>query len=124
MEKETIENSTIPPYEEPIIDPRIKSASLLPHPNSRLDTQIEKFHPISDESIPFRDLSNAETKRESIRQLIEKLDVTKSLRYQRTIEDTYCNVYSYDFCYFSKVYLPTVWSVSYTHLTLPTNREV
>jgi hypothetical protein len=54
-------------------------------------------------------MTNASTKKESIRQLIEKLDVKRSLRYQRTIEDTYCNVYSYDFCYFSNVYLPTVW---------------
>ena len=109
MEKETIALSTIPPYEEPIIDPRIKSASLAPHPDSRLDTQIMKFHPISDDTIAFRDETSPETKRESIRQLIEKLDVTKSLRYERTVEDTYCNVYSYDFCYFSNVYLPTVW---------------
>ena len=83
MEKETSANSTIPPYEEPIIDHRIKSASLLPHPDSRLDTQIMKFHPISDATIPFRDEPSPETKRESIRQLIEKLDVTKSLRYER-----------------------------------------
>ena len=109
MEKETTANSTIPPYEEPIIDHRIKSASLLPHLDSRLDTQIMKFHPISDATIEFRDETSAETKRESIRQLIKKLDVTNSLRYERTVEDTYCNVYSYDFCYFSKVYLPTVW---------------
>ena len=27
------------------------------------------------------------------------------------IEDTYCNVYSCDYCHFSKVYLPAVWWV-------------
>jgi hypothetical protein len=64
---------------------------------------------MSDSSIPFRDLTDATTKRESIRKLIDKLDVSKSERYQRTVEDTYCNVYSFDFCYFSQVYLPTVW---------------
>jgi hypothetical protein len=82
---------------------------LLAHPDSRLDTRDRKRHPLSDESIPYRDMTNASTKKESIRQLIEKLDVKRSLRYQRTIEDTYCNVYSYDFCHFSNVYLPTVW---------------
>jgi hypothetical protein len=90
-------------------DFRIKSASLLSHLDSQLDTIDKKFHPMNDESIPYRDMTDASTKKESIHQLIDKLDVTKSLRYQRTAEDTYCNVYSYDFCYFSKVYLPTVW---------------
>jgi hypothetical protein len=94
-------------YSKP--DFQIKSASLLSHPDSRIDTMERKFHPMKDESIPYRDMTNASTKKESIRQLIEKLDVTKSLRYQRTAEDTYCNVYAYDFCYFSKIYLPTVW---------------
>lgn len=92
-----------------IKDDLIKSASLLPHPESRLDSMEMKFHPIVDSSIPFRDLTDAATKRQTIHQLIDKLDVKVSLRYQRTIEDTYCNVYSYDYCYFSKVYLPTVW---------------
>lgn len=87
----------------------IKSASLPTHPESRLDSQQMKFYPISDSSIPFRDLTNTESKKASIRQLIDKLNVKESLRYQRTIEDTYCNVYSYDFCYFSQIYLPTIW---------------
>lgn len=95
--------------ENAIPNERIKSANLPASPESRLDSLEAKFHPLSDSSIPYRDLTDATTKRASIRLLIEKLDVTKSPRYQRTIEDTYCNVYSYDYCYFSKVYLPTVW---------------
>jgi hypothetical protein len=90
-------------------DTRIKKAELLPHPDSRLDSFLMKIHPISDEGVPYRDLTNLETKKESLGQLIEKLNVTKSTRYQRTVEDTYCNVYSYDYCYFAKVYLPTIW---------------
>ena len=68
-----------------------------------------KFNPMVDSSIPYRDETDATTKKESIHQLIEKLNVIKNIRYQRTIEDTYCNVYSFDYCYFSNVYLPTVW---------------
>ena len=90
-------------------DTRIKKAELLPHPDSRLDSFLMKIHPISDEGVPYRDLTNLETKKESLGQLIEKVNVTKSTRYQRTVEDTYCNVYSYDYCYFAKVYLPTIW---------------
>lgn len=109
MKKETTANTAITLAENTTIDARIKPAILLPHSDSRLDTALEKFHPLNDESIPFRDLTNLESKKESIRQLIEKLDVTKSQRYQRTVEDTYCNVYSFDYCHFTKVYLPTVW---------------
>ena len=109
MKKENIAPNIQSYVEVTRSDEHIKSANLLVHPESRLDSVLAKFHPISDSSIPFRDLTNAETKRESIRKLIDKLDVTKSQRYQRTLEDTYCNVYSYDFCYFSKVYLPTIW---------------
>lgn len=109
MKKETTATHLKVLVEDPTPDGRIKSAVLSVSPESRLDSQVAKFHPISDTGIPYRDMTDAASKRESIRQLIDKLDVTKSLRYQRTIEDTYCNVYAYDFCYFSKVYLPTVW---------------
>jgi len=109
MKKETTAPNKKALIEDPTPDKRIKSAVLSASPESRLDSQIAKFHPLSDSGIPYRDLTDAASKRESIHQLIMKLDVTKSLRYQRTVEDTYCNVYAFDFCYFSKVYLPTVW---------------
>lgn len=109
MKKETRATNAVTPVEDATPDLRIKSADLPPSPESRLDSILAKAHPISDSSIPYRDLTNAATKRESIGRLIEKLDVIRSPRYQRTVEDTYCNVYSYDFCYFSRVYLPTVW---------------
>lgn len=109
MKHETLAKTNIPQVEEPIIDKRIKAARLLTSPDSRLDTQVEKFHPMNDESIPYRDLTDAATKRESLAKLIDKLDVKHSLRYQRTIEDTYCNVYSFDYCHFAQIYLPTVW---------------
>lgn len=88
---------------------RIIPAQLLPHPGSRLDSTNMKFNPIVDPSVSFRNMTDADSKKASIQELIEKLDVTKNTRYQRTIEDTYCNVYSFDYCYFSNVYLPTVW---------------
>lgn len=109
MKKDTRTEGTIRLVENTLPDGRIKRAVLPESPESRLDSILAKFHPMSDSSIPYRDMTNAETKRESIHRIIEKLDVTKSLRYQRTIEDTYCNVYSYDYCYFLNVYLPTVW---------------
>ena len=62
-----------------------------------------------DDSIPYRNMTNSETKKKSLHRLIRKLDVTHSARYQRTPEDTYCNVYSFDYCFHANVYLPTVW---------------
>lgn len=109
MEKHTVSVASLPLDDNTISNTRIKKADLLPDPESRLDSMEMKEKPLMDSSIPFRNLTNAETKKESIAQLIDKLDVENNLRYQRTVEDTYCNVYSYDYCYFSKVYLPTVW---------------
>jgi hypothetical protein len=87
----------------------IKPAELLPSKQSTLNSTRAKCHPMTDETSPFRDLMSVEAKKESLHRIIRKLDVKNSLRYQRTPQDTYCNVYSFDYCYFAKVYLPTVW---------------
>lgn len=109
MEKHTVSAAALPLKDNPIPNNLIKRADLLPDSESRLDSIEKKEKPIGDSSIPFRDLTDLTTKKESIGRLIDKLDVASSARYQRTEEDTYCNVYSYDYCYFGKVYLPTVW---------------
>lgn len=109
MEKHTVSVASLPLDDNAISNSQIKKADLLPDPESRLDSMEMKEKPLCDSSIPFRDLTNTATKKESLGQLIDKLDVENNVRYQRTVEDTYCNVYSYDYCYFSKVYLPTVW---------------
>ena len=102
MNKDTLPTQALPQYQ-------ILEADLLPDPESRLDSMEMKEKPIGTSDIPFRNITTPETKRESIHQIIDKLDVEKSIRYQRTPEDTYCNVYAYDYCHFCKVYLPTVW---------------
>ena len=109
MKKDTHSTYSMPTIEDSIAHNQIKEADLLPDPESRLDSMEMKEKPIGDSSIPFRDLTDSASKRESIGRLIDKLDVATNVRYQRTVEDTYCNVYSYDYCHFCKVYLPTVW---------------
>lgn len=109
MENHTISPTSIRLTDTQIVNNLIKKADLLPNPESRLDSMEMKQTPLCDSTIPYRDLSDVASKKESISRLITKLDVENSIRYQRTVEDTYCNVYSYDYCYFSKVYLPTVW---------------
>lgn len=109
MEKHTVSAASLALGDNPVPNSKIKKADLLPDPESRLDSMEMKEKPIGDSSIPFRDLTDTASKKESIHRLIDKLDVAVNVRYQKTIEDTYCNVYSYDYCYFCKVYLPTVW---------------
>ncbi|OXG04165.1 hypothetical protein BC749_102850 [Flavobacterium araucananum] len=109
MEEYTVSVASLLLSDNPIPNSQIKKADLLPDPESQLDSIEMKEKPLLDSSIPYRNLTNVETKKQSIAQLIDKLDVETNIRYQRTVEDTYCNVYSYDYCYFSKVYLPTVW---------------
>lgn len=87
----------------------IPAAVLPPHELSNLNSMECKFHPMIDDTIPYRNLKSAESKRRSLHKIIRKLDVKHSTRYQRTPEDTYCNVYSFDYCFYAKVYLPTVW---------------
>ena len=87
----------------------IKPAVLPPNALSNLNSVVCKFHPMTDETIPYRNMISVLSKKRSLHKLIKKLDVNQSARYQRTPEDTYCNVYSFDYCYFAKVYLPTVW---------------
>ncbi|WP_316633925.1 hypothetical protein [uncultured Flavobacterium sp.] len=109
MEKYTSSIATKDLVDNKIPNTLIKKADLLPDPESQLDSMEMKEKPILDASIPFRNLTDVASKKVSIARLIDKLDVETNIRYQRTVEDTYCNVYSYDYCYFSKVYLPTVW---------------
>ncbi|MCL9807359.1 hypothetical protein NAT51_17665 [Flavobacterium amniphilum] len=109
MKKDNTSSAPSALGDNPIQNGQIKKADLLPDPKSRLDSLDMKETPLSDSGIPYRDLTDVESKKESIHRIIDRLDVETNARYQRTVEDTYCNVYSYDYCYFSKVYLPTVW---------------
>ncbi|WP_339655655.1 hypothetical protein [Flavobacterium frigidarium] len=95
--------------ENTIIEGSMKAAVFAADAASGLDLTRMKYKPMLDASIPFRDESTATTKKQTIAQLIEKLNVKENIRYKRTVEDTYCNVYSFDYCHFTNVYLPTVW---------------
>lgn len=108
MEKITV-SASLTLVDNPISNTQIIKAHLLPHPESRLDSMEKKETPLADSGIPYRDMTDTASRKASIAQIIDKLDVNASIRYQKTAEDTYCNVYSYDYCYFCNVYLPTVW---------------
>jgi hypothetical protein len=41
--------------------------------------------------------------------IVRYLNVESSIRYARTPDTTYCNIYAHDYCTLSGVYLPRVW---------------
>ncbi|HRN45682.1 MAG TPA: hypothetical protein PLH20_13055 [Flavobacterium sp.] len=83
--------------EIPNFEPNIKSS---------LDSKEETYKPIGNTTIPFRDVTSVESKLASIRKIIDTLDVSNSFRYQKDEADTYCNIYTFDYCFFTKVYIP------------------
>lgn len=66
--------------------------------------------PLGEPAMPRRNPKAAVTERvNAIGSIIRYLDVEKSLRYQPKTNSTYCNIYAYDFCYLTGVYVPRVW---------------
>lgn len=51
-------------------------------------------------------------RRQSLRAIVDYLDVEQSARYRPTNESTFCNIYAYDCCYLGQAYLPRVWWTS------------
>lgn len=124
-----MKNETVEQHKNPLVEVKkeqvhIPGALLAIHPDARLDSQLRRFHPLSDPKIPYRDLTDVAAKKASLHDLIAYLNVNKSLRYQRTPEDTYCNVYSFDYCHFAQVYLPTVWWTEASIQRLQAGEEV
>ncbi|HJU55346.1 MAG TPA: hypothetical protein VJ715_12265, partial [Pyrinomonadaceae bacterium] len=53
--------------------------------------------------------SNAATKATELTEIVKWLDVENKARYHPNPSNTYCNIYAYDYCYLSGVFLPRVW---------------
>ena len=77
-----------------------------PSSKGTLDNKVDTYKPLGDPAIPFRDLTSVTSKKTTINAIIEKLNVEKSFRFQKDEVDTYCNIYTFDFCFFAKVYIP------------------
>lgn len=68
-----------------------------------------KAYPLNEENLPAGNGTP-----ESLLDIIEFLNVEKSERYKRKeisgkVVSTYCNIYTYDFCYLAGAYMPRVW---------------
>ncbi|MFV8370037.1 SH3 domain-containing protein [Flavobacterium sp. LB2R40] len=96
---------------EAVVETNVKSIDIeIPNfelsAKASLNNKEETYKPIDDTSIPFRDLTSTESKLISIGNIIKALDVSNSFRYQKDASDTYCNIYTFDYCFFAKVYIP------------------
>lgn len=68
--------------------------------------------PLNETNQPRRTSNTAAGKVSELHQIINWLEVEKSPRYLPKSGTTYCNIYSYDYCYLANVYLPRVWWTS------------
>lgn len=97
---------------EPEVTTKISAVHLKsPNTVSRLSANGRAF-PLNESGQPSRVTTNAAEKVKSLHRIINWLAVDTSARYQPGASATYCNIYSYDYCYLSNVYLPRVWWTS------------
>lgn len=89
--------------------------------NSKRNSKFALAFPLGEASMPSRDSSN---KVNSIKTILDWLNVEQSLRYRAGGGSTYCNIYAYDFCFLNGVYLPRVWWTTGAILRLSNNENV
>lgn len=81
--------------------------------------------PLGEPNMPRRDAkANPTDKISAIGKIVRFLDVEKSGRYQPKTTSTYCNIYAYDFCYLTGVYVPRVWWNSQAIVDLRAGKKV
>lgn len=95
--------------EGPILVAGMSKANYPEHELASLYTKEMMHRPIGTPKIPHRDVSSPDTKRQSIKNLVDLLNVEQNERYRPTSQYTFCNIYAYDFCHFSDTYIPRVW---------------
>ena len=68
-----------------------------------------RAYPLGEPNRPRRTATGIESRIEQIGEIINWLNVDHSIRYLPRGTTTYCNIYAYDYCYLSRVYIPRVW---------------
>lgn len=68
-----------------------------------------RAYPLGEPNQPIRQGITISEKAAELTKIIEWLAVEKNKRYKRKPSATYCNIYTYDYCYLAGVYLPRVW---------------
>lgn len=70
----------------------------------------QRAFPLNEVGRRTRDGSaTAQVRASELTAIVDWLDVENQARYEPTSSNTFCNIYAYDYCYLSGVYLPRVW---------------
>lgn len=81
--------------------------------------------PLGEPDMPRRNpKANSADRVAAIGKIIQYLEVEKSARYRPKTGSTYCNIYAYDFCYLTGVYVPRVWWTSKAIVDLRAGKKV
>jgi hypothetical protein len=87
-------------------------------------TSLSRAFPIGVAGRPTRNSDTASARIYELREIIDFLDVRNSARYKAGSGNTFCNIYTYDYCYLSRVYLPRVWWTARALVDLSAGRPV
>ena len=99
------EASFVPPVEHSSLSP----VHLRTH-NKVTRNGTARAYPLNEAHQPSRDpMSSTADKVAALGKIIDWLDVEHKTRYKAIGTSTFCNVYSYDYCFLAGVYIPRVW---------------
>jgi hypothetical protein len=93
-------------------------------PSVTRDAASGRAFPLGEPSRPSRQAGSLEDKARELRGVIDWLQVDKKARYRAGAGNTFCNIYAYDYCYLSNVYLPRVWWTPQAIVDLTAGRTV
>ena len=77
-------------------------------PVIRNQKNLEAFA-LNEEPHPTRDAAGSPQKAEQLGKIVEWLGVSHNKRYLPDERGTFCNIYAYDYCCLSGVFMPRVW---------------
>ncbi|WP_259070936.1 SH3 domain-containing protein [Mucilaginibacter sp. X4EP1] len=101
----------------------LKPVNLPPNNDSRRNNHAAWQYPLGEPAMPFITAADVPGRIDDIYNIVNYLAVDISARYARDVH-TYCNIYAYDFCYLSNVFLPRVWWTDKALLDLKNGQTV
>ncbi len=93
-----------PPLQTGITEVHLKTSKSI----ARNQTSGRAF-PLNEAGQPGRNATTDAGKAANLTAIIKHLKVETSARYIATGGSTFCNIYAYDYCFLSGVFLPRVW---------------
>lgn len=91
----------------PVFD-QLEGVHLEPPKGNRAKRGIWAY-PLSETHMPKRNRNaNVVVQKQQLLDIVDWLDVANSARYSPS-QNTYCNIYAYDYCCLAGAYLPRVW---------------